>query len=126
MWFLPLLFKVAQERGLYLVYPHGSLIAEGLKRAILKKRRYHIENELLYLIEGNRILGKIVLGAPKQIRSKAEFMSLFPEHRVTPEEALRWWKTLRGLYFYPIKELILFKRPRKIELPRGVQTFVVV
>ncbi len=111
-------------QGIYLVSPHGSLVISGEKTHIVKKRLFGgMINRPLVLVEDKVALGIIELGEPEKI-DKNEFIRTYNKHRVSEEEAEKWWGSFRYLYLYPVKVLFKFEEPIEVDVPRGVQTFV--
>jgi len=111
-------------RGIYIVSPHAQWLIERKKKALLKKRLYpRMINIPLMLVGPEGGLGIIMLKEPRLI-SRIEFEKLKALHRVSPEEALKWWKTIDRLYFYPVEVIERFEKPIPVVVPRGVQTFI--
>jgi len=122
--------KIATEEtpktGIYLVEPHARWIYEGVKKAIVKSRKFteHV-NKPLYLLGNGFVYGIISLKEPEEI-SLEDFKRLKNLHLVSEEERERWWKGKKTLYFYKVDVLKRFPEPIRVEIPRGVQTFVSV
>ncbi|HDN73723.1 MAG TPA: hypothetical protein ENG16_01695, partial [Archaeoglobus sp.] len=115
-------FPKIPSRGIYLVPPHGRLIWEGKKKAIVKTRKYDI-NENLILVSGKYAYGIISIGPATPI-SKKEFDALRNKHRITEEEFKKWgWKG-KQLYYYPISLVEKFIPPKKVKIKRGTQSFI--
>jgi phosphoribosyl 1,2-cyclic phosphate phosphodiesterase len=113
-----------QREAIYLVHPHGSLIWEGKKSLIVKSKFYKGEiNKPLYLIEDNLCYGIIKLRLPDKITLE-EFNSLKDRHLVSEEERSKWWPNKEVLYAYKFDIIKLFDFPKKVEIPRGAQTFI--
>jgi len=110
-------------RGLYLVYPHGTWIIQGLKKGIVKSKRYQISWEPLALIEDHTILGVIELGEPLEIGLK-EFKSLETLHRVSEGERKLWWGDKEPLFFYPVLDVLVFDEPIPFNPPQGAQVII--
>lgn len=111
------------HRGLYLVKPHAFLIYAGLKTIILKNRKFEINGETLLLVDNNYAYGYLILAKPFKIASWSEFMKYSDNHLVTRSEFEKWnWDF--PLWAYKIEEFTPFVEPRRVELPHGVQTFV--
>ncbi len=112
--------------GLYLVEPHAEMIWSGGKTAIVKSRRFEVEGKRYILVSdgpGGKAWGKIELHPPKVI-TLDDFEKLRDQHLVTEAERLEWWKGYDKLYFYNIKYFVPFDQPKKVKVPRGVQTFI--
>jgi len=77
-------------RGLYLVAPHGTLLATGEKRAVVKARKFKMAGEWLAILEDQRLLGVARFKAPKAL-SLEEFRKTYDLHRVSQEERVVWW-----------------------------------
>ena len=110
--------------GLYLVPPHGRLIWEGKKSAIVKSVKFdsHI-GEPLYLIEDGLVWGVITLEPPVEIKPN-DLKELYPKTRITLKQAEEWgFLDKDKLYLYGFK-FERFDKPKKVEVPQGVQTFV--
>jgi len=110
--------------GRILVPPHGRLIWQGKKKAILSSR---LDEKYIgipvYFIEGNKALGIMELKAPEKIDLK-DFKRLRKIHRVTDEEYEKWWKGKKFLYFYPLEVISKFDPPKEIERPKGAQVWL--
>lgn len=112
--------EAKKERGLYLVEPHGKLIAKGEKKAIAKSRRFDLEGEWI-LVSGDYAWGNMTLGEPEEIGLE-EFDKRFSEHCVSPEERMKWWPGYKTLWLYPILSVGPYDPPKKVIVPPGVQT----
>jgi hypothetical protein len=111
-------------RGIYVVAPHAQWIIEQKKKALLKKRYYPgMINIPLALVGPEGILGIILLEEPKLITRK-EFEKLKALHKVTKEEAMKWWGFPDKLYLYPIKIIERFSEPIPFKPRPGTQTFI--
>lgn len=113
------------SRVLVVVPPHGSYIVDGKKRALVKSKRYHMENEVLLVVEKKTAIGTVVVGPPKKI-TLAQFES--PKnrrlHMVSDEERRRWWKGKKEFNLYPITAVKKLRTPVKVEYKSGAQVFV--
>lgn len=111
--------------GIYLVQPHGQLIAQGRKKAIIKSVKLEkYVGQPLALVSGNFIWGKIQLDSPVQINNEKEFNTLFQKHYVTDEERKQWWNSTWPLFYYPLQIIEVYRYPRTYQVPKGVQTFI--
>lgn len=109
-------------KAIYLTSPHGQLIHSGLKKLIIKQKEYKkMVNKPLLLVSKDKAYGIIKLEKPFKI-GKKEFIELFPFHLVTEEE-LKEWNFRFPLFAYPFQIIKLFKKPKKVKVPLGVQTF---
>jgi len=110
--------------AIYLVEPHGRLLLTGLKTHILKGRYYkNFINKPLILVEDKKAFGIISLEEPDKIETERDFLKTFEKHRVSKEDAFKWWGRITDLFIYPVKVWFLFSKPVLIEVPHGVQTF---
>ena len=117
--------RIEPVAGIYLVEPHGRYIWQGVKTAILKSRRFKkYIGEPLYLIEDSVCYGVIQLDEPEVIESKKRFVETQYRHLVSDRERKEWWKGKFPLYLYPVRVLKLFPKPKRVVIPRGVQTFI--
>ena len=110
--------------GLYLTAPHGRLLWDGKKTALVKsiKLKSHVEKPI-YLLSGDFAYGIIKLGQPKEI-SLTEFKELFPKHQVSEEERLKWWPKATLLYYYPVSFIRRWDHPKRWKKQQGAQLFV--
>lgn len=115
--------QAAHLRGLYLVPPHGELIAQGIKTCVVKARPFGLEKERWILVSGDRAYGELVFGEPMSVSSK-QFPLDFDDHRVTYKERQRWWPDAETLYLYPIDEYERYEEPARVVVPAGVQTIM--
>ncbi|RLF30017.1 MAG: hypothetical protein DRN14_01015 [Thermoplasmata archaeon] len=109
--------------GLYLVKPHAKLIYDGLKSMIVKSRKFKIANKPYIICDADYAYGEVLLEEPIEIKTKKEFLLLCREHLITPDE-FKSWNWSFPLYGYRIKEFKAVEKPRKVNLPQGIQTFV--
>ena len=115
---------IETREGAYLVSPHAKLIWEGKKNLIVKSRLFRSEiNKLLYLLEDNLCYGIIKLKYPDKIDLK-KFKELEKVHLISEEERKKWWPNKEILFAYKFDKVTMFENPKKVEIPRGVQTFV--
>lgn len=114
----------AHYDALYLMPPHGRLIAEGEKDLIVKPRAFPGKaNEILYLVSGRECFGRIRYSIPEKISLK-EFEELRPRHRISSDERLQWWPEDKEFWKYEFEVLGIYKPPLKVEIPKGSQIFV--
>lgn len=111
------------SRALVVVAPHGDLIAEGKKTALVKSRRYHMESENLLVIQNKKALGVIKLASPRVV-TMAGFRRARGRHLVSEEERRRWWPRKATFYLYDILEFHPLRAPIAVRYPRGPQVFV--
>jgi len=109
-------------KGIYLVPPHGELIWKGVKKAIVKTRKFNV-NEYLILVSGKKAYGIISIGQPREI-SKKEFDELKPKHRITDEEFKKWGWDGKQLYYYEVSMVKKFPVPKSVKVKKGTQTFI--
>jgi hypothetical protein len=114
-------------QGLYLAFPHGSLIYEGKKVAIAKDRPYpDLVGEFLLVsggVKSGETYGRVVTDQEGPL-SPEEFRTRFDEHRVTEKEQAKWWPQGEQFYLYVIKEFNPFETPLPVEVDAGVQTLM--
>lgn len=115
---------ILNQSGLYLTPPHGEMIWNGEKCALIKSIRLtsHIE-EPVYLLSGKYCYGVIKIEKPQRISIK-EFYSLSNKHKITDEERKKWWPGHEILYFYPVSIIRRWQPPREWKVQRGAQIFV--
>ena len=111
--------------GPYLTPPHGELIWEGKKKAIVKKAKLNKLEDMGILSSGKLAYGFLRCYEGEEIGID-EFKEREKEHRVTESELqefeqVKWWSDTKKLYMYKIREFLAFGKPKKIEIPRGVQ-----
>jgi len=110
-------------RGLYLVAPHGTLLATGEKRAVVKARKFKMAGEWLAILEDQRLLGVAKFKAPKALTLEG-FRKTYDVHRVSREEREAWWKGKRKLWLYPVDEVYAYPSPIEYDVPPGTQIFL--
>jgi hypothetical protein len=116
--------KSITSEGIYLVAPHGKLIAEGKKSIIVKSKFYDvIPNHPYILCEDAIAYGNIFLKKGEKI-SLDTFHKLYNEHLISEKERKKWWSDKKEFYKYIILKFEPFKALKKIEVPQGVQTFI--
>lgn len=111
------------KRGVYLVEPHGELIAKGEKKAIVKSRKLAALEDWAILVSGDLAYGFIKCKAAQKIDLEM-FKSLERIHRITKKERLSWWKGKRTFFYYLIDELVPYEEPRDVEVPQGIQNVI--
>ena len=110
-------------RGLYLVAPHGTLLATGEKRAVVKARKFRMAGEWLAILEDQRLLGVAKFKAPKALTLE-EFRKTYDLHKVSEAERLAWWMDKRKLWLYPVEEMWAYPTPIEYDVLPGTQTFL--
>lgn len=111
-------------RGIILVAPHGSYIAQGKKKVVVKSKPFKsILNKRLLLLERKMALGIIKL-IKFRIGDLRYFDKLRKRHMITIKERKTWWRGKRVLYFYDVVLIRLFKAPIKIKYSTGPQVFI--
>jgi len=110
-------------RGLYLVAPHGSLLAAGEKRAVVKARKFRMTGEWLAILEDQRLLGVAKFKAPKLLTIE-DFRKTYDLHRISQEEKEAWWKGKKKLWLYLVDEVYAYPSPIEYDVPPGTQTFL--
>jgi len=110
--------------GRILVSPHGKLIWNRKKTAILSSRltKKYI-GVPVYFIEGDKALGIIEIKKPRKINLE-EARKLRTKHKVSDEEMKRWWTRKKTLYYYPIELISKFDPPKEIVRPKGAQVWL--
>jgi hypothetical protein len=111
------------DRVLVVVRPHGGYIMSGQKTALVKSRRYYMENEVLLVIQNKHALGTLRLAPPSTI-SLSGFRRLRKRHLVTEEERKRWWPRKTKFYLYDVVSVRPLRRPVAVDYPQGPQVFV--
>jgi len=109
--------------GLYLVAPHARMLVEGEKKAMLKSRAYAGLNEWHIILGDGKAWGWARFGEGEELE-REDALKRRAQHRVSPEEADRWWPKAGSLWYYPVEEARAFEKPVKVNIPRGVQTTV--
>jgi hypothetical protein len=98
---------------------------EGYKTHVIKKKYFpNMVGIPLVLVEGDKALGVIILEEPEEIEGWERFRRTRELHRVSDEEAVRWWGGFDVLYLYPVRRVLRYKEPKSVEVPVGVQTFI--
>ena len=115
-------FKKLVKKGIYLTEPHGQMIEEGTKKAIVKAKKFIVGN-FNVLVSGKKAYGFIRLKEPKQIDLE-NFEELRKSHQVSEQERLAWWKDKEKLYFYEIRDFIPLEESEEVSVPKDVQIFI--
>jgi hypothetical protein len=111
-------------KGLIIVPPHGTYIANGDKTIIVKSIKLNkIIGKPLLLIENKYALGIIYLGNIIPINLK-QFKKERKHHLISNAERLKWWPNKTILYMYPIIKKKIYKKPIPINYPQGPQVLV--
>ena len=111
------------KKGLYLVPPHGKLIYENKKTAIVKSKDFDVEGKYFILVSDRKAYGYIECSKGKEIDLE-EFKKRSGEHLISEGERKEWWPLKKTFYLYKIRTFIPFEKPKDIILERGVQTFI--
>ena len=111
------------KKGLYLVPPHGKLIYENKKTAIVKSKNFDVEGKYFILVSDRKAYGYIECSKGKKIDLE-EFKKRSGEHLISEGERREWWALKKTFYLYKIRTFIPFEKPKDIILERGVQTFI--
>jgi hypothetical protein len=113
------------SRVLIVVPPHGGYIVSGKKKVLVKSKRYHMENEVLLVVEKKTAIGTIVVGPPHKI-TLAQFKSpkMRALHLVTEEERKRWWGGKSQFNVYPVVKFRKLRAPVPVDYKQGAQVFV--
>lgn len=103
--------------GRILMPPHGQLIQQHKKKAILSvtKDEEHIKVPI-YIIQGDKIWAEVVLAPPVAI-TVADFRKSRAEHRVSDAEMRRWGWRGQQLYLYYFQSVETYDPPLEIEQP---------
>lgn len=110
--------------GIYLVEPHGRLIAESKKSMIVKSRRFTKYSGVpLYVVQGSAVWALINMQDPRVI-SLEEFRALGRRHRITEENREKWWPRAKTLYAYEFQLLNTYDPPITIKVSPKVRTFI--
>lgn len=112
---------VAREAvpGRILAPPHGELIQQRKKKAILSvvKNEEHIKVPI-YIIQGDKIWAKVVL-APSVAITASDFRKSRAEHHISDAERGEWGRRGEQLYLYYFQLLEVYDPPLEIERPEG-------
>jgi phosphoribosyl 1,2-cyclic phosphodiesterase len=111
------------KRAIYLTEPHGQLLMNGIKTAMIKPKDLDIANEPLGIISGNKLYGYVRLKAPKNIDHKT-FKELFEDHRISQQEKIKLWPRAKEFYLYPVRDRFALLKPKTVRVRAGTQTFV--
>jgi len=112
--------------GIIIVKPHGSYIANGSKKLIVKSKNFsHIINRPLLLIQQKEALGIIYIDEINEINLR-EFNEKRDLHLITDQERKKWWPNKKIFYEYHISKRYMFVAPVPIEYGTGPQVFIKV
>lgn len=117
------LSRLAFDRVLVVVPPHGTYIASGRKKALVKSRRYYMEDQRLLVVEQKKAIAILRVARPERI-TFSEFGRRRARHLVTEDERRRWWAGKRVFYFYPVSSVRRLPKPIPVNYPQGPQVFV--
>lgn len=108
-----------KSRGLYLVEPHGELIANGRKKAIATGKDYGLSGQYI-LVSGGRAFGMVHIDNAQQLSTK-EFDERFNDHLVSEHDRIKWWHDKNELYLYNIKQFEEFDELIEVDVEPGTQ-----
>jgi len=117
-------YLIQIKEGIYLVKPHAEMIWKGNKKYIVKAKKYmKMIDKLLYFCDDEYAYGILRLKKPFLINLD-EFNNFKPQHLISNEERKKWWGGKRFLFMYPFDIIEKFKKPKKIKVLPGTQTFI--
>ena len=94
------------SKCIIIVEPHGSFIASGDKKLVIKSRRFaNISYQPLLLVQRKEALGIIVLDDISEI-SLSQFNKLRNLHLITELERQKWWPDKTTFFGYKIAKKI--------------------
>ena len=108
-------FRQVVDKGISVREPHGKMISEGTKKAIVKSKKF-IPGNFYLLVSGKNSYGFIRLEKPTKIGLK-EFKTLSNKHQISEPELASWLNNKKTLYYYPIRDFIGFKEPTVVNAP---------
>ncbi len=114
-------------KGIYLVEPHGQLIADGKKTLIVKAKALPAAylDESVYLCSGGKVLGLITVKSKPGEISQAEFKRLRAQHKISDDEAAKWsFAEKDKLLAYEFLFEEAFTPPRAYKHPQGAQAVI--
>lgn len=116
---------IEEYEGLYLPAPHAEMIWNGKKTLIVKSRMFRFAmNKDLYWLDNDYCYGVLRLTKITKLTPDM-FNQLRDKHKISNEERIKWWKTPnKTLYGYDFEIVKKFDKPKKVNVPQGVQTFI--
>ncbi len=118
--------KTVLMPGRIFASPHGISIWDKKKKAILSPRKDEIYTEgPVYLIEGGKALGIIIIGEPREVDLERA-IELKNLHCISDLEIKNWWKASRPLYYYPVRLISKFDPPKSIVVPENSKKYLEV
>lgn len=110
--------------GLIIVSPHGTYIADGSKKLIVKSKYFvNMLNRPLLLIQQKQALGIIYVDDIVEI-DLHQFNQKRDLHLITDEERNKWWPNKKIFYQYNISKRHMFVAPIPIQYSTGPQVFI--
>ena len=103
--------------------PLGDLIASGQKTALVKSQCFHMEHEVILIVQERRAIGTITIAAPQAI-SLAAFRQQHGRHRMSELERCRRWPRHSAFFMYDILEFHPLARTVSVNCPRTPRTFI--
>jgi DNA adenine methylase len=108
--------------GIYLVPPHGQMLYDGRKTAVVKLIYFKdLPKQFHYLCSGKMCFGAIRFKEAIEIDLE-EFEQLRDKHRISDEERKRWWPAATHFYLYEVRDYFRFLS--KVRVPQGIQTII--
>lgn len=112
------------QRGIYLVPPHGEMMWNRNKMAVVESRKYTALNgKPVFICAGNRCYGVAQFKKPIEITIE-EFCELRSKHLITAAERDAWWPESSIFYYYELSNLFPFDEPRMVNPPKEVNSFI--
>jgi len=111
-------------RGLILVSPYGSYVAQNKKSTLIKSIKLHdISHKPLLLVEDKKALGIIYLSDPEKI-NLTQFKERYKQHHITDNDRIKWWGHKKSLYQYAITKKHIYHTSININYHQGPQVLI--
>jgi len=110
--------------ALYLVPPHGEMIAKRTKTLIVKSIKFEENIGIpVYVFSDKYCWAKIVLAEPFEIDLN-DFARLRNRHRITDSERKNWWPGKRRLWAYNFQFIEAYDPPIRVDFKPGPQVWI--
>lgn len=110
-------------RGIYISPPHGEMLVNGDKSAIIKSRQYPLTYLFNILVSGDKAYGYIRFTNPVTV-SKSDIEKYYDTHKVSKSDSDRWWPNKENLLIYGVRDYIPFFQTRIVKSCDGSQVFI--
>jgi len=113
--------------GIYLVEPHGKLIAKRKKLIIISTKptpKQYLKTPLIF-IDDKKAYGLLEITECKgPYNASLVRYKMRDLHQISDEEWKSWWPDAKQVYVYKFSIIKLFDEPVPVKVPQGIQKWI--